>query len=486
MNKYPIYSEFSILINDYLNETASQGITQEELAKKTGIKRTNWSKYRNGKTVPRVKEFIRCLDSLPANTEFISTLKAAYYKLIWGEDKYNQINTVGNLISFLSRVQDNMPLKSEKAISLNNQVSGIREIDGEKAIKSEINSLVSREIEFNKRPKIDIYMSYPFPDFIEAINNFFYTTPIKVRHIMHLKEKSLDCAQLLTGVIPFLFSNTAYSTYQVFYHHGKLKSVNYQFYINFTDCVLLISPNFKKAVLCIEPNILSFYEYNFEQLLAICNSLVEYCSDPIKIMDFLHFDSKNTMHWIEYQPCFGRYFNKELIDKNLSTEIPNRDEILSVAVQRYLNLEKVKNTIGFFMKEGLIHFVETGIILDIPSQIVKPLSQNERLYLLEKYRDEIARGERTEYIANTINFSIPYDIFIVVSKRGIFFTKYLDNGYGLFSSICIKETSFCNAFDNFVNNAADATDFLYKKEETIKLIDENIAYLESLIQNELA
>ncbi len=165
-----------------------------------------------------------------------------------------------------------------------------------------------------------------------------------------------------------------------------------------------------------------------------------------------------------------------MVDKHLRQEIPNREDVKQMIYKYYDNYNiYAPNLKCYFSIEGLNNFINTGMIIDLPPQFASPFSVAERIYLLKSLRNDILNKDILFRVVDSSKLQIsPLCTIQTYKDNGIFFCATNINGI---ISCKITEQSICDSFNDFFE-CLNNSDYIYNKEETIKIINKFIKQLE--------
>ena len=108
------------------------------------------------------------------------------------------------------------------------------------------------------------------------------------------------------------------------------------------------------------------------------------------------------------QPCMGRFYTREIIEKYIRPELPYRRQLIEMGVKRFSVLANQNtNYYTVFSKSGIEQFIHDGVIADLPSEQVLPLAPSDRLLLLTQLREDISSDRVNGYMVDSDQFLIP-------------------------------------------------------------------------------
>ena len=168
------------------------------------------------------------------------------------------------------------------------------------------------------------------------------------------------------------------------------------------------------------------------------------------------------------EPCLIPLLTERIIDSYLIRELPDRSEFIHrmTAYTRTLSSYfKTKTTKFIFTKDGIISFLKTGKISEIPENLYTPFSMSDRL-LLTRQLLHLCKNNNFRMLNANIGY---FDSKLCVYANS-------QRGYLLFPSIKneliyldLGEPSLLHAFYDFWNTLDDSA--FYTTEETIEILN---------------
>lgn len=257
----------------------------------------------------------------------------------------------------------------------------------------------------------------------------------------------------------------------------------------------MITPNFlitlnqdlSVAYIHCDSAIISYYRKQFEKTLEECQSLISYSDDPFDVLSsYMDSTDQDGYYTVMTQPCTGRYYTREFIERYVKKELPYYRELVEVSVQRFSILRHLRNNYyTVFTESGLEQFARDGIIAGLPKAQVLPVEPADRLSLLTNLRQDIADGTVYGLIADPDLLAIPqYLTFTCNPCYGVHvyaLDEFVGGGYtcNLHITAANLGTAFCD-FIRFLPNSK----YVYTKEQTLAVLDRCIALLEKVSAKE--
>ncbi len=191
----------------------------------------------------------------------------------------------------------------------------------------------------------------------------------------------------------------------------------------------------------------------------------------------------NGYLYLMTQPCFGRYYTPEIIGKYFQVQNCPIPHMFDAAVQHFARFRMIeKNFCTVFSEKGLQHFIETGIVTEMPPEYIPPAEVNDRIYLLSQLRKDIADGTITGLIVCPSYLQLPDYLSMNIDSNGSphFDTTSAFPGGAFYCNIHISEKSICQAFKDFFTSLP-GSQMVYSQADTLRILDEGISRLSSKI-----
>lgn len=222
------------------------------------------------------------------------------------------------------------------------------------------------------------------------------------------------------------------------------------------------------------------YRDRVEATVALCPPLNSYTSEPTAVLDS-YMDGTGTDGYftIMSQPCPGRYYTRELVERYLVPDAPHRAELVELCDRRFGRLRELSGPYcTIFTEEGLRALAQTGVLADLPADMVPPIDVDTRLAFLSALRADIAADVVTGCMADPGELSIPpYLTFTADAAYGLH--VYATQGFEGGAYVCnvhIAEPGIGRAFRDFIQ-LLPMSRCVYAKGRTLAMFDELIAEL---------
>ncbi|MCD7820535.1 MAG: hypothetical protein LUH07_16030, partial [Lachnospiraceae bacterium] len=324
-------------------------------------------------------------------------------------------------------------------------------IEGEFSVQNTLYQLLSSEI--SQQSAIHFQMLLPFETDISPIliQLWHNTANFSVDHLFCFPSVSDNdfskSLERLQQIIPLcLIARESYHPYY-FYENSDSVSVNPLYYYIITPHYLvLLSQDQSTALIQTSERLINYYSNYFLWLMDHSEPLVSVAttlSDILKVSGSM-IDPKGSLS-IMPQPCFARYSTPEMIEKyfqvcnssmqEITPDIPL--DMYDSVINHFTLVQTIeKNFHSVFSEKGIMDFIETGRITEMPSEYVHPIDIPDRIHFLNQLRNDIANDK-------------------VVGRI---------------------EKSVCHAFQDFFQSLP-GSQLIHTKEETLRILDDGIREL---------
>ena len=173
---------------------------------------------------------------------------------------------------------------------------------------------------------------------------------------------------------------------------------------------------------------------------------------------------------VEYQPCFLLAADREIVSAVVRLDGAYKNAFLEAALKRADAMRRSARMFHYFTEEGLDAFIENGILTEYPETYLRPLTETERVLVLDRFL-EIAKQENiTIGIIRPDHLHLKRSINVYLSSAcGLNMILY-DEKQGLRNMI-VEEHSIYHAFKTFILRMEEKRDVL-SHEETEAVLKE--------------
>lgn len=302
-------------------------------------------------------------------------------------------------------------------------------------------------------------------------------------------DRSSANMRTLTQILPTaLLSRGQYNAH--LYYDQLTASANIHpmpYFIITPNFVISLDEKHNHIQLQTEPEVIAAYREHIEQVSRESQELVSYASDFASVIDaYMNNTGSDGYYTLMPQPCVARYCTRQRIEEHTRQGLPYRDQIVEIGDQRCAKLRNLTgNYYSFFSEAGLAYFVNEGIIIDFPQEIVRPLTPEIRLDTLYKVRKDIEDDIVIGRIVNEEKLPLPSELTLTCDPDyGLHIYAlpgYIDGAYTC--NLHVRSSGIGQAFCRFIK-ALPNTTMLYTKEQTLDVLNRHIDQLEQMTAEE--
>ena len=446
-------TEFSAKLCEYINES---NLTVYKISKLTGLGRTAIQHTMSGSLLP-TKEFIDKLCSVLIVTPTQKKeLVELYTKEKIGPKRYYDRKQIRNIIENLPQYYINMKGRtiSNSSISIptDKTASGILNVN------QTLINVISKEL-MGESP--EIYSTIPFE------NKILYDTVLQLfvlcnkdtafEHYMRIYKNSRDVFDCNLNTVENILkmsmnAGVAYKPY-CYYAYKEAADDNFPLFpycLITSEYVVMVSADYQHAEISYGKRIVELAKNHIDQLKQHSIPMVELV-DNKNTFDIFARSSRMFDKSLEFQPCLSKYLTLEIVSKRLK-DIPEKEYILNVLREAFFSPEQIEVTDNqvaknVFVKKGLEHFAETGVMINLPGQLLDPLSVDERIYILERMKKDVG----TYYVMlDDKKLQVPDFIQIIhLNNQSCLISCLLED-----KKFCcvISEKSVCLSLEDFIQD----------------------------------
>lgn len=477
-------SKFSIYLEELINRS---GEPIARIAKKAGLERTSIHKALKDERILPYSSLKKLIQYFQLTLPEVRELNLYYNILLQGEDSYLIHSEIRQLMSDLSHLHfTSFSYKTEINDML---LSSTRIIQGQAEVEHIIQAVLHREAD--KKAQISLYLndSYQFSDtFMQFWRN---GKEFKVQQIITFRPDTISDSTSSTiqnirrvrSLIPTaLLSKCQYFAYYCYMNDDASETLQpFPYYIVTPDCLLLLTRDYSAVYISLEPSLIQFYQKQFDQVKSECQPLISYSNEPLAVLStYMDNTDESGYFTMMTQPCTGRYYTREIIEKYMRRDLPYRRELIEMGVERFSSLAELQsNYYTVFTESGIEQFVKDGYIADLPKAQVLPLNRGDRILMLEQLRNDIEKDIVCGCIADSDQLLIPqYLTFTCDPKHGLHI--YAVDGFvngGYTCNLHIGAANIGQIFCSFIRFLPNSK-YIYSKEQTLTILDHYIALLQ--------
>ena len=305
-------------------------------------------------------------------------------------------------------------------------------------------------------------------------------------------ENGFHNLRVLKNLIPLYFQ--AGSSYETRYYYQDRPddlgaAAIYPYYAVFEDNVILFSEDMEHAVQIRNEDFAEKYRNRFLMAAGQKNAtrkLVTFFENTAELLWYLaEHDMERCeeieRYSVEYQPCFLLAADREITSAVVRMDGAYKNAFLEEALKRADVMRRSARMIHYFTEEGLDEFIENGILTEYPETYLRPLTEHERILVLDRFLKIADQENITIGIIRPDHLHLKRSINVYLSSAcGLNMILY-DEKQGLRNMI-VEEHSIYHAFKTFILRMEEKRDVL-SHEETVAVLREKREKLQKRIMN---
>lgn len=477
-------SKFSIYLEEIIRRS---GEPISRIAKNAGLERTSIHKALKDERILSYSALKKLTQYFQLTISESRELNLYYDILLQGEEVYSTHSEICQLLFDLKHLHFSAFQYNPQSLADIKFSSKI--VQGKSETEYTIQTILHRETEISGSV-INLYSgnNNPLAETLIKLwrsgRDFTVNQIVSFRQNTTTKNHNQQNIHLIRNLLPVsLLSGSRYFAFYCFINDEIQESLNpFPYFIVTTNFMISINIDFSIAYINTDSSLIRFYHKQFEQTKAECQPLISYSNEPLDVLSsYMNNTDKSGYFTIMTQPCMGRYYTRNIIEKYIRQELPYRRELIEMGVRRFSVLaEQTNNYYTVFTEEGIKQFIADGIIADLPSAQVLPLEPSDRLILLKQLREDIAADHVNGYIANEDQFAIPqYLTFTCDPHFGLHVYAINDFVGGSYTcNLHISAVNIGKVFCDFIHFLPN-TKYMYSKDQTLSILDSHIFSLES-------
>ncbi|MDD7429083.1 MAG: helix-turn-helix transcriptional regulator [Oscillospiraceae bacterium] len=468
-------TEFSRRISEYISES---GYTVYKISQITGLGRTAIQHIMSGKFVPTRDFFDKLCAVFPITPAQKEELTDLYIKQKFGNKIYCERKQIRSIIENLPQYYINVQRPTVP--------HGTVELHCEKAVTGLLNvnqyviGAISRELQ---KENPHILTTIPFGnklmfDNVLQLIGLFSSDAVFEHYLRLFKYGDDDLNEnlrVLEDVLKMSVNGGMIYQPYCYYAYKNTDDDNlsvFPYCLLTSEYVVFLTLDYRSAAISSDKRILDIARSHFEKLRLISSVMVE-TVDNKNMFDIFARSTGMYDKSLEYQPCLTRYLTWDIISARIK-DIPERGYILKTVKDSFFAAERAgaaeeQPAVNVFTRSGLEQFAETGCMVNMPGQLLEPLSVSERIAILNSMKKDV--GSYYKMIdKNKLNVPDFIQIIYLNNQSCIIACLMEDRKFcGI-----ISERSLCGSFDDFIRSlyenglTADDSEVLAAIDECIK------------------
>ena len=481
-------SIFSEKLNYFINNS---NIKIAELSRLSGVERSYIQKMITGERMPKkngAPTLEHLADALMLTPAERRTLTEAYKISQMGEATYYRRVMVKRIIEDCESYYNQQLLPPPALSAQSVQRPEVYSVQGKASVQNMIQLFLMEEICLEKPHLMAVLQ--PESDAAELVQPYCrMKRELCFEHIVcfdnelqYQKDNQYNL-QCIRTLLPFLLSPCLYSGW--FYYDSVASHMSrhavFPWFVLGQKSVLCLSQDGEKAMQIFQPDTLTVYQRIFDEIRAQCRPIFAIQNNQItQFWDYNRWlpAHPDMSYSLQASPCWGFFYTMDIVEKQLSPNLPNREQILLFfnGHQKQISLlnGKRKNT-SFFTAEGLESFLQTGRIDELPDEIYEPLPKAFRKELLRRMMDCIQKGYYIPYLIHSDKFRMPHALNFFISDQQHLSCSCLHPHHGPIS-VVIHEKSLVYSICDFLEYLPE-TGLVYTREETTAYLQKKLKEL---------
>lgn len=472
-------TEFSRRISEHIAES---GYTVYKISQITGLGRTAIQHIMSGKFVPTRDFFDKLCAVFPITPAQKEELTDLYLKQRFGNKIYFERKQIRSIIENLPQyyIDVQRPAAAHGAAELSCDKD--EAVTGLLNVNREVIGAISRELQ---KEKPHILTTIPFGnkllfDNVMQIFGLCSSDAVFEHYLRLFKYSDDDLNENLRVLEDVLkMSMNGGMSYKPYCYYAYKNSDDddlsvFPYCLLTSEYVVFMTLDYRSAAICSDKRILDIAGAHFEKLRRISSIMAE----TVDNKDMFDIFARSTGMYdksLEYQPCLTRYLTWDIISAHMK-DIPEKDYILNTVKDSFFAAERVgaseeQSAVNVFTRSGLEQFAETGCMVNMPGQLLEPLSVSERISMLNSMKKDVGCYYK---MIDKNKLNVPDFIqMIYLNNQSCIIACLMEDRK--FCGI-ISERSLCGSFEDFIRslyeNGLTADD-----SEVIAAIDECIEKL---------
>lgn len=476
-------SEFSDLLSLFIK---NRNINVSALTGYCDLDRSTMYKLISGKRSPASRELVQNLASfMNLNPVELQELMEAYQLTKVGWDTYyRRKNVLEFILGFTGMAAEAFPSSTPtpdfsdlRLFSQKIDADSIP-LTGQLQLSSTIHHVLQ---EAASHPSGNISL-FAQPEHLEALSVAASLPPckseVKIQHILcinnsksYIKSQQNYNIQCLKKLIPFY--GIPYE-YQPYYYYDNVNSHFNN--LNFMPCMfltdkagILCSGDLKEGVLLKEESVIRLFQKRFQEILKKTNPLtLSFSSNlTLHLKNFASvYADTSCIYSLSADPCLLPTLTPDLIDKYVRKDMPGHEALVE-DFKIYLKALSSTHSHLYFTKNGVMNFLTTGRLHEIPNDMYHPIAFPDRIRMLRRFCDFVNSTRDIRLLKGTLEkFPLNLNLCTASNYGYLMFSTF----GGKLSYLLLQEQNLLTSFFDFAYSLEES-DMLETKEETLQFLN---------------
>lgn len=462
----------------------SHGITIYSLAAASGIERSYLSKILSGKRSISTENFSSIMKSVPFSIEEDKALREQFIAETYGKDRFeNYINIIKN-ISELTNIKQRS--SNVIKISLDMNEDTVR-FGSSKDFANIVEAVIDGEM-VSEADTRRIYTNIDSEILFDIIKKYPQNPQMDFRQIIAIGNDSRSYSQIISQTLKF--GILRYPTN--YYNTDSAERINslFPYYLISSDVCVFADSEFREGYLIKNKVVADAHAERFLASLKNTDSYIDQIGDIMASKELhanLLKDGCEHAYAIETCFCSPFFLTRDMWEQIAKPDVPNREFLIDSTYEYYCHFRDCINEFTTIIsKTGLMSFVKNGIVSQMPREYALPLTSENRLKVLEKFREHYQKKNNRFFLVKENIFHIKDNIDVE-----IFDNRNTQNVINMLLAIDSESQpmkfvgNFCFNFSD-KNTIIDFLEFIncftvsgicYTEEESLAILDEEIRKL---------
>ncbi len=404
-------TNFSRTLSDIIK---NKKIPVYAVAKKSGIDRSHLSRVLTGERKLSPEAFGRLAETLELTPTEDRKLRFFYVADNFGDHRYGKYV---DFINKLSRLDEafHHGKETKNGISISLDFEGnILTFSDPLETANALSYVIRKELADNDG-KSRIYTNLPSKIVFPILRKSTEKLPLgfDFRHLISIGNESEYDLDVIFNIVRFMDYGCITRYYNAPSSPEEHIDLLYPYHVITKEFTFLISANLEKSFIVkdeafADENAKAFIEKekNTKKYVNIYEDVLD-CKENCKEIHSLGFDTLMTFGTF----CATLYMSEDMWEQIAKPDLPGRDYLIKSTYEYYQGFGKLFRNVSFvYTKESIDEFIETGIVKNIPIEYAVPLTYENRVKVLSKFRKAIThdnfRVVKDGYLGNIKNVSI--------------------------------------------------------------------------------
>lgn len=486
-------SIFSQKLKYYIEQ---KKLTTYNLAKRSGIERSNMYKIVQGTRNPSSEEMVENIaESLGLSPYDRKELLNAYQISRVGENIYFERKYITEFIKKLrieNDIEESPERYSQKKIWYEPMDSEIHTVYGTHNIDKVIQEILDREAR-KEKGSIKLMCQPEYEYLYKSIAVYCEKTMFTVQHIICMDGSAVDNEnkynlQNIIHLTPLIMANCDYQT-NCYYDNIRSHFYNlnlFPYLLMTSDCVMQFSSDYEYALYTYEKKTYRMFETLFQKYLGKTTPMFLVNPDAEDVVKTPANGKWGGIISVLTPGPIASEPPKGFREKYLKMDEENKEELLDMMenIEKYeQNYMSGKVFKGFSTVEGLRDFVESGHLIDATAKYYRKFEQKDRIEALRRMKDQMETGRIQGYLIKPGGILMPRDFYMSVFDNHSVSISFKKGG-GQWCILFFNEKSLAESFYQFACHLDEST-LVYDRKESLDLMKELVEQYENLHQQEM-